>query len=169
MKCNVCNFETENKKSFSNHVRYGCRLEVKKSSIKCKFCGEFIPKRKPSEIGMFCNNKCYFKWKKGVLLGPRKERVLISNYYYVMMPNHKRANKRGYVPEHIILVEKSIKRELFDNETVHHIDHNSLNNNIDNLKLMTIHDHLSYHAIEKHKKSKGKKWKKEQFYFEENA
>lgn len=88
MKCTNCNYETDNKKSFSNHVRYGCKLVIKYSDIKCKWCGNIIPKRKPSEMGLFCNNKCYFLWKNGVLIGARKERVLISNYYYVMMPEH---------------------------------------------------------------------------------
>ena len=33
-------------------------------------------------------------------------------------------------------------------EVVHHIDHNKLNNNPKNLKLMTMSDHVKLHAIE---------------------
>jgi len=159
-RCNICGFETENAKSFSNHVRYGCK-SIKYSLNKCKFCNSFLPKRKPSEIGYFCNRHCYMQWKKGMLLGCRKERVLISNYYYIMKHDHPRANKKGYIAEQIFLMEKKIGRLLSSNETVHHIDHDSKNNSINNLMLMTIHDHLSFHAKEKYKKSGGKKWIKE--------
>lgn len=158
MKCKDCNYETENKKSWSNHIRYGCKAVIKYTNVKCKYCGSYLQKRKPSESGYFCNNKCYFKWKKGILLGARKERVLISNYYYIMMPLHPRSNKKGYVPEHIILIENKIGRLLKEDETVHHIDHNSLNNDLCNLLLMNKHEHLSYHAKDKHLKSKGKRW-----------
>lgn len=58
-------------------------------------------------------------------------------------------------------MEKNIGRLLNENETVHHINFNSLDNDINNLKLMTKHEHLSYHAKQKHLKSLGKKWKKE--------
>ena len=160
MKCDNCNYETENKKSWSNHIRYGCTNKVKYTSLNCKWCGCNLPKRKPSKQGLFCNNKCYFLWKKGKLLGARKERVFISNYYYVMKPEHPRANNKGYVPEHVIVMENYIGRLLSDNETVHHKNSNSLMNDISNLELMTIHDHLSYHAKQKHLKSGGKKWKK---------
>jgi hypothetical protein len=162
MKCNICGYDTDNKKSMSNHTRYGCSKKIKPSTINCKYCGELLPKRKPSEQGLFCNNKCYFKWKKGVRIGNRKDRVLISNYWYVYIPDHPRANKRtGYVPEQVHLVENKIGRLLNDDETVHHIDHIPTNNDIDNLKLMTEYDHLSYHAKLRHKKSGGKKWNKE--------
>jgi hypothetical protein len=60
MKC-LCGLDTENKKSWSNHIRYGCPKQ-KKSFEKCKYCGEFMPKRKPSEQGLFCNKICYGNW-----------------------------------------------------------------------------------------------------------
>jgi hypothetical protein len=162
MKCEHCEYETKNKKSMSNHTRYGCPKILKFSTIKCKYCKNLLPKRKPSEEGLFCNNKCYFKWKKGVRLGNRKDKVLISNYWYVYIPGHPRSNKRtGYVPEQVHLMELKINRFLNDDETVHHIDHVSTNNDILNLKLMTKHDHLSYHAKINHKKAGGKKWSKE--------
>lgn len=160
-RCQTCGYETQNKKSFSNHVRYGCKLTQKNTETTCKYCNKELPERKPSEKGLFCNRRCYFLWKKGVLLGARKERVLISNYYYIMNPAHERANKKGYIPEHVAIMEELIGRHLNPEEIVHHIDHNSLNNNLDNLQLMTAHDHLSYHAKQKHLKSQGKVWRKE--------
>lgn len=64
MTCDNCNYSTSNKKSWSNHIRYGCKNGVIiLSEKKCKNCFEKIPKRKPSELGIFCNRKCYFEWK----------------------------------------------------------------------------------------------------------
>ena len=159
-KCFVCGYETDNYKSFSNHIRYGCRTTIKYTTQKCRFCENFLPKRRPSYHSYFCNRQCYMKWKKGIRLGARKPRVYVSGYYYMMKPNHPRANNKGYVAEHVLIVEHQIGRLLMEHETVHHIDHNSVNNDINNLKLMSIHDHLSYHAKNKHYKSGGKRWKK---------
>lgn len=58
-----CGYNTENKKSWSNHVRYGCPNDIKVSDKECKFCKKNMPKKKPSEEGFFCNNKCYGRWR----------------------------------------------------------------------------------------------------------
>lgn len=60
-KCKDCDKSFEKKKSFSNHIRYGCP-NIKKSKIRCKWCKNFMPKRKPSEQGIFCNKICYGNW-----------------------------------------------------------------------------------------------------------
>jgi hypothetical protein len=62
MKCK-CEFETENKKSWSNHVRYGCPKQERVSAIQCQHCLGLMPKRKPSEQGLFCNKICYGNWR----------------------------------------------------------------------------------------------------------
>ena len=62
MKCETCEFQSDNKKSFTNHLRYGCKV-TKKSPLKCKYCGDNMPKRKPSDQGYFCDNSCYGKWR----------------------------------------------------------------------------------------------------------
>ena len=50
---------------------------------------------------------------------------------------------------HVVKVEKKIKRKLYQNECVHHIDKDKLNNDIDNLKLMTKSEHCRIHALDK--------------------
>jgi hypothetical protein len=70
MKCK-CGYETENKKSWSNHNRYGCPKQEKKSTKRCKYCKELMPKRKPSEQGKFCNNICYGNWRSENLRGKK--------------------------------------------------------------------------------------------------
>jgi 5-methylcytosine-specific restriction endonuclease McrA len=68
MKCS-CGFCTENKKSWSNHLRFGCPKSDRRSDQKCKYCNSLKPKRKPSEQGLFCNKICYGNWRSENLKG----------------------------------------------------------------------------------------------------
>ncbi len=67
MKCN-CGYETLNAKSFSNHLRYGCKS---KTILKnCLWCDEELPKNiKPKDGRKFCNHKCYGNWRSVNLRG----------------------------------------------------------------------------------------------------
>lgn len=49
---------------------------------------------------------------------------------------------------HRVVMAEWIGRELFDDEVVHHIDGDKLNNNIDNLALMTFSGHGKIHRLE---------------------
>lgn len=49
------------------------------------------------------------------------------------------------------LVEKEYGIKLADNEQVHHIDENTLNNDINNLEILTFEEHLQLHAEENRK------------------
>lgn len=69
-----------------------------------------------------------------------------GDYEYALVPEHPNATKNGYVLHHRIVMENSIGRLLTDDEEVHHIDFNKLNNAITNLKLMTNHEHRMLHA-----------------------
>lgn len=55
----------------------------------------------------------------------------------VMMREHPRAWKTGYVYEHVLVMENHIGRYLYPEETVKHRDGDRRNNHIDNLILMT--------------------------------
>lgn len=57
-----------------------------------------------------------------------------SGYVQVWKPEHPNA-RNGYVPEHRLVMEKKLGRYLNENETVHHIDGNKLNNDEGNLQL----------------------------------
>lgn len=75
-----------------------------------------------------------------------------DGYIAVYVPNHPRCRADGYVMKHILVVEKSIGRYLNDGECVHHINHIRDDNRIENLKLMTISDHMSMHMKERYEK-----------------
>lgn len=74
-------------------------------------------------------------WKGGRLKTP-------SGYIQVTDWSHPRANKQGYVLEHIVVMEGKIGRRLLPRETVHHINGQRDDNAPDNLELWDS-NHLS--------------------------
>ena len=69
-----------------------------------------------------------------------------KGYKVIHMPDHPKANNKGWVYEHYIVAEQKLGRYLQDKETVHHIDGNKKNNNPDNLIVFaTYGDHTGYH------------------------
>jgi len=60
----------------------------------------------------------------------------MGDYFYRYKPDHPNAIKSGYVAEHRLIMEKKIGRYLKKTELVHHIDHDPINNDIDNLTLL---------------------------------
>lgn len=53
--------------------------------------------------------------------------------------------RRGIAKHRLVMIQH-IGRDLMENEVVHHIDHNKLNNDISNLQLMTTSEHAKLHA-----------------------
>jgi hypothetical protein len=82
-------------------------------------------------------------------------KVTTHGYIKVYLPEHPRADKGGYIPEHHFVMEKHIGRLLYrsssgghntqNDEIVHHIDGDKKNNKIDNLQLMTHSEHMRLH------------------------
>ena len=66
-------------------------------------------------------------WKGGHYLN--------DGYSYLYYPNHPNSTKSGYILEHRLVMEVYIGRFLEKQEVVHHIDHNKLNNDTNNLIL----------------------------------
>lgn len=82
-----------------------------------------LGKKKPTISG-----KNHYNWKGGI--------IIQEGYRYVLCPNHPRAkSKKGYVAEHVLVMEKILRRYLKPEEIVHHKDENKLNNKPKNLKL----------------------------------
>ena len=73
-----------------------------------------------------------------------------SGYTLQYAPYHPYANKRGYVPEHRLLLENKLGRYLEPRkELVHHIDGDRSNNDLVNLKLSNPKDHAIGHIGER--------------------
>ena len=68
-----------------------------------------------------------------------------GQYKYAVVKNHPKRTKNRYVLLHRIIMENYLGRLLEDNEVVHHIDYNKLNNKIPNLELMLRIEHIKLH------------------------
>jgi hypothetical protein len=96
---------------------------------------------------------------KGTKLGPRPSvagennpnwkggRYVEGHYWMVKAPEHPRANKWGYVFEHILVLEEKLDRYLEAEEITHHKDGDGFNNSPDNLEAVTRSWHARHHCI----------------------
>ena len=90
--------------------------------------------------GHNARGKCSGHWRGG---------RIITNYGYVrvLRHGHPRADSKGYVFEHILVLEKALKRPILLHESTHHIDQDRANNATGNLMLFASKDmHEAYHS-----------------------
>ena len=96
----------------------------------CRTCKKEF-QEKPSRIkngrGKYCSRKCLSisqkdRWAKEK--NPRWNNgkyIHTSGYICIFYPNHPFCDKRGYVFQHRIIIEKQIKRYLKPTESSHHL------------------------------------------------
>lgn len=73
-------------------------------------------------------------------------RVVKEGYVKIKMPGHHRSDVRGYVFEHILVVEQAMGRLLNDEECVHHDNEQTADNRPENLWVFAnVGYHSAYH------------------------
>lgn len=120
--------------------------------VKCEVCGkemERVRSQAENKKYIVCGIDCFAIRLKGVNLsgffktGNKGEKCInfkdgtqITNgYISELAPDHPLANRRGYVYQHRLVMEKMIGRYLTQEEVVHHIDEDKQNNDPSNLML----------------------------------
>jgi hypothetical protein len=86
------------------------------------------------------------RWKGG--------RKIVAGYWQVKCREHHFTNANNYVAEHRLVWEEYNKAVLLPWGVVHHINHDKLDNRIENLEAMTFKKHCSITSINNHKKFK---------------
>lgn len=81
--------------------------------------------------------KCNF-WKGGISKTSK-------GYRLIKMPEHHKADKRGYVLEHILIFEKETGIRVPENCCIHHLNGIKSDNRIENLCLMLHSAHTKLH------------------------
>ncbi|HNX03586.1 MAG TPA: HNH endonuclease [Candidatus Cloacimonas sp.] len=137
-ECIIC------KKKFHLKASQIKRCRGKYCSMECKFKGyskNYLGNKNP-----FFGRKHTEKTKQIISSKVNKGRLTISTGYL------RRTKIKGVGGEllHREIMEKHLGRKLDKGEVVHHINGNRLDNRIENLKTMTLPEHISLHK-------KGKK------------
>lgn len=119
----------------NGHFSEESRLKMRNKKLGIKQSKEFIAKR------IHRGDKAAH-WKGG--------KVKDNNYITIYAPKHPN-NRRGYIREHRLVMEKYLGRLLKKNEVIHHLNGIRNDNRIENLLLNENHkDHQSVHfAMEK--------------------
>ncbi len=78
--------------------------------------------------------------------GCSKHNLHSAGYILTYVPNHPRANCKGYVQKSLLVAEECLNRKLKLDELVHHIDNNKTNNAPSNLLVLTRSKHSKLHV-----------------------
>ena len=122
---------------------FSCRRNYKIGSTKkkkiCQHCNVNFVKLRSGRDVRYCSSVCFGK-------SFSRPYIIKKGYKRVLLPEHPRADNKGYVREHILIMEKHIGRYISYPEVIHHKNNDKLNNDISNLELFATHkDHMQMH------------------------
>lgn len=133
---------------------------------RCEVCGaEMYIKQSHLKRRKTCSKECDGERKKSIYKGENNpnygnrgannpmfkgdRRISKYGYYELYRPDHPNAKKDGWIFEHRLIMSEYLGRPLAEYEHVHHIDENKLNNDFNNLKVMSMSEHIKYHNSKK--------------------
>jgi hypothetical protein len=125
------------------------------SIFECPNCLSKIERKTRDGIkAKVCSHSCYAATRE--VRGSYREYVIISGYRYMLQHNHPKKTKKGYVAEHRLIAEQKIGRFLNDDEDVHHINENKLDNRPENLIVLSKSEHMKLHKRNAGRSDDGK-------------
>jgi len=78
----------------------------------------------------------------------KKPSKIQDHFVLVYQPGHSKAVAAGYVPEHILVAEKSLGRSLTADEDVRHINGDPHDNRPANLEIISLGDNFRSQSVE---------------------
>lgn len=156
--CSYCQkqffYRSSKNEKYCNFNCYKQKLQSQTPILNCRECGTKTPRK----WRILCD-PCYTKFKveKALTNSPNGAKIRWSGHQYayhangylmIKVPQHPFSNKRGYVYQHRLVMEKKLGRFLKKEEAVHHKDGNKKNNAVTNLVMFrTSGEHTTYHLL----------------------
>jgi len=125
--------------------KHGLDKRIEKTCPICKKCFLVSPYR--DKTVKACSRKCLFVLLPNLISkaydGKRSVWKNKNGYLYVHSPKDKKV-----VLQHRFIMEEFLKRKLKKGESIHHKNHNRIDNRIDNLEIINRSKHARMHILE---------------------
>src|SRR5258706_4461297 len=109
--------------------------------MECKSCSKQFEQKRYER---FCSQKCTYASRR---TGNGHRYVAGNGYVYIKLHDHPDAPKgKGYVLEHRVVVEETLRRRLNQTEVVHHKNGIPTDNRPENLEVLSCKEHQNRHG-----------------------